>query len=924
MKNGTKKPTTLSTFLKECTPEKDSTSPITNTRIGNTGMNIYPGKYSISQDRQEEFLNLYLQHINKGNTEYLTETQLETNSPILIDIDLRFDYNVKTRMYTDEDIEELRNLYLEELKKIYQFDEQPFYFYIFEKTNVNVVEDKKITKDGIHMIIGVKSKREEQIYLREKVMSRVQEIWSSFPIVNTWEEVFDVGITKGTCGWQLYGSTKPGFEPYKLTKQYRVVLDESDRDLIITEEKIPEKMTIDLLKKLSARCDNHPFYFNRNDFVVGKSVSPAKTNTRSSSLKKITNDVDLSQIKDRESLINQVSQFLENIEITNFGLKETYHYTMALPEKYYGTGSYPHWIKVGIALRNISDKLFIVWVEFSAKWQHFDFSSIPDMYEKWVNFDTGNPNGMTRRSIMHWLKMDNVDDYNRIRRESIEYYINESLKNPKCGDVDIANVLYEFYKDQFVCVSIKGNIWYHFTNHRWKLDESGTSLRERISGELRKIYQNMVEEKKKKLMTASDEEKEKMTPMISKIQEVVNKLGATGQKDNIMKEAKEKFFDKGGVFMKNLDTNPYILCFTNGVVDFRDKTFRDGRPEDCVSLCTQLKFVPLDENTPTAEQKRIMNEINDFMHKLFPLDEIYEYMWEHLASVLIGTSSDQTFHMYIGEGSNGKSVLMELMSKTLGEYKGDVPLSVITDKRAKVGGLTPELVELRGRRYAVMQEPSPDEKINVGPMKMLTGGDKIQCRAPFMPETVKYIPQFKLCLCTNTLMKIPSQDNGTWRRIRVVKFMSSFTSNPDPKKMYQFKAEEGLDVKFESWKEIFISMLVNVARRTNGTVKICDSVLQSSNEYKGEQDMVGLFVSEMIVNDPNGKINQIQLKTEFDKWYLSKYDDRGKPKTGDLYDYFNKHYGKIERNGFWKEITFVRCEVEDEDEEPQNETFTSS
>ena len=40
----------------------------------------------------------------------------------------------------------------------------------------------------------------------------------------------------------------------------------------------------------------------------------------------------------------------------------------------------------------------------------------------------------------------------------------------------------------------------------------------------------------------------------------------------------------------------------------------------------------------------------------------HEYMWDHLASTLIGTNENQTFNMYTGVGRNGKSKLVELSS----------------------------------------------------------------------------------------------------------------------------------------------------------------------------------------------------------------------------------------------------------------------
>ena len=63
-----------------------------------------------------------------------------------------------------------------------------------------------------------------------------------------------------------------------------------------------------------------------------------------------------------------------------------------------------------------------------------------------------------------------------------------------------------------------------------------------------------------------------------------------------------------------------------------------------------------------------------------------------------------------------------------------------------------------------------------------------------------FIPQFKLIVCTNTLFDIESNDDGTWRRIRVVEHLSKFTDNPYndsrfPKEEYpyQFPVDRKID-----------------------------------------------------------------------------------------------------------------------------------
>jgi putative DNA primase/helicase len=117
------------------------------------------------------------------------------------------------------------------------------------------------------------------------------------------------------------------------------------------------------------------------------------------------------------------------------------------------------------------------------------------------------------------------------------------------------------------------------------------------------------------------------------------------------------------------------------------------------------------------------------------------------------------------------------MSVTLGEYKAVVPISLITSKRASIGGTSSEIAQLVGIRYAVMQEPSKGMRLEEGPMKEITGGDPIQGRALFK-DSVTFIPQFKLVVCTNVLFDINTNDDGPWRRIRICDFMSKFNEAP--------------------------------------------------------------------------------------------------------------------------------------------------
>jgi hypothetical protein len=127
-----------------------------------------------------------------------------------VDFDFRYNHSVTKRQHNREHIDDMVCEYLTYIKDCYTIlPNVPFYIYIFEKPNVNRLEDGSLTKDGIHMVIGLQIDHTMQLIIREKMMEKLSEIWD-LPLINTWDSVLDEGISSGKTGWQLFGSKKPG------------------------------------------------------------------------------------------------------------------------------------------------------------------------------------------------------------------------------------------------------------------------------------------------------------------------------------------------------------------------------------------------------------------------------------------------------------------------------------------------------------------------------------------------------------------------------------------------------------------------------------------------------------------------------------------------------------------------------------------
>jgi D5 N terminal like/Primase C terminal 2 (PriCT-2) len=659
----------LTQFLINHAIKKNSAKTSTHIRIGNRA-DIYSGKYHI-QDGEEydEFIRLYHAAIADGCDEYLAEQQCALG-PIIVDIDLRYSEDVTSKQHSALHIDELVRMYVEELLKMYQIDEtHPITCYVTEKSSVVLDNKTHCVKDGIHLLFNIQQRKDCQELLRSRILERIalSPSWSALPIINQWSDVFDLNVSKGTVFWQVYGSKKPDKEAYAITRILDISAEDSDI-LYITDVFGESDVTdVELLYKMSARSNkyNLEIYF-RNDFIdeleeynggqqSASSSSSSSSSSASSSASSSSSasapehalalaqggreQFDSQRLNDQFMHIGSREQLegarevyllhLRNNEV--YDMIETYSYTMILPASYYEVGTREKWIRVGFALHHTGDCMFFTWVLFSAKQESFSFSEIANLRSQWDSFSRTD-NGYTRRSIKYWARDEDDAEFKRVMLDNTDYHINQiyewaiaSERNVKsCNDCDISNLLYFLYRDDHVCSNVRTSTWYTYENHRWFLDDQGTTLLNKISGEFRLlIYRKLLAVNARKGDSSlSEREKKELDAKSTVLGLIIKQSSNNGPKSGIIAEARRTFFNSR--FYESLDDNPSLMCFNNGVVDFRTKEFRNGKPEDYLTKCTNTNFITLDRS-----HQPIVDEINDFMEKLFPDRGLLRYMWDN-------------------------------------------------------------------------------------------------------------------------------------------------------------------------------------------------------------------------------------------------------------------------------------------------------
>ncbi|KAJ3277694.1 hypothetical protein HDU79_002222, partial [Rhizoclosmatium sp. JEL0117] len=147
----------------------------------------------------------------------------------------------------------------------------------------------------------------------------------------------------------------------------------------------------------------------------------------------------------------------------------------------------------------------------------------------------------------------------------------------------------------------------------------------------------------------------------ARLDQILKQLHSPKDRGNVMHEAATEFKPAIPDFEALLDANPGLVGFTNGVYDLEAKAFRAAAPTEYISMTCGYDF----DSTANAFKR---SEILGFFEDIQPDTSQREYLLKFLGSTLHGAKKDELFHIFTGGTRKGKSVLVDLMKYTLGDY----------------------------------------------------------------------------------------------------------------------------------------------------------------------------------------------------------------------------------------------------------------
>lgn len=413
------------------------------------------------------------------------------------------------------------------------------------------------------------------------------------------------------------------------------------------------------------------------------------------------------------------------------------------------------------------------WEQFYASQSEADMAFANDL-AFWTAMDFGKMDHIFRTSSLMRDKWDSKRDKSTYGADTLNKAIKDckNIFKPEKSDDDFQLFVTEFdtkeVKKKYFSYDDTGNAqrfkhyfgnevrysyakkkWYYYYESKgiWEVDEMG---------EVKKKVDNVLEQMKKEPVYVPEEEDEEEAMKIFRkhlkaSRSSRGKVAMLKEAEHLLPIASEKFDQHNNLFnvqngYLNLDTGELLehdrkKYFTKvSTVEFTDKS-------DCPLWL-------------------------DFLNKTFNYDQpLIDYIQRAVGYSLSGSTEEQVMFILYGNGRNGKSVFLDIITELFGNYAINIQPDSIMVKQFS-NGPSSDIARLNGARFVTTTEPNEGVRMNEGLVKQLTGGDKITARFMYENE-IEFYPEFKLWMATNHKPIIRGTDIGIWRRLAVVPFINT-------------------------------------------------------------------------------------------------------------------------------------------------------
>lgn len=309
---------------------------------------------------------------------------------------------------------------------------------------------------------------------------------------------------------------------------------------------------------------------------------------------------------------------------------------------------------------------------------------------------------------------------------------------------------------------------------------------------------------------------------------------------------------------EEFDGDPDLLTVLNGTLHLPTGKLLEFDPEHCITKSCDADY-----------RRGYTHPMWTAALRAVP-GELHEWMQDRLGQALTGyPTPDHTLVIATGTGSNGKSTITKTVRRTMGGYG-----ILISDRvlMANPDAHPTELMDLRGARYAILDETPEARHLNVQRLKVLIGAETVRARRIRM-DTVEFIASHSLFISTNYKPVVTETDWGTWRRLALQTFPFKFKKPGQP---LEGSWERTGDPKLEyiaadpEVRAACLAWMAEGAREWYARGRMMlphpERVEQETREWRAKTDLILGFADECLVFDAEAFTQTREMLQAFNEW----------------------------------------------------------
>tara|TARA_R110002012_G_scaffold225020_1_gene397003 strand:- start:623 stop:2026 length:1404 start_codon:yes stop_codon:yes gene_type:complete len=328
----------------------------------------------------------------------------------------------------------------------------------------------------------------------------------------------------------------------------------------------------------------------------------------------------------------------------------------------------------------------------------------------------------------------------------------------------------------------------------------------------------------------------------------VSRTSKANNLESMIKMAKTE--DGMSVSFDRLDSEHYLLGVQNGVLDLKTKKLIELTPDCMVVKRAAVSFDP-EADAPHFKK---------FLEEILPDAELRKFLLRVLGYLMTGSVREHKWFFFIGEGRNGKGVVNRTMMKMLGDYAAKIETHILMQGAPKAqNAASPEILSLQGKRFLSGNETKEGQAWDDARIKDMTGGDPQSGRFNHQNNYVQFDPTYKIVVAGNNFPMARDSSKGFWDRIVVF----PFTKNLTPEEIDGDLEEKYIYKEFSGILNMLLDGLEDYLQ--NG-LQIPKALLDATNKYKDESDLIKQFVSDCCIKDSESREKVKDVYTEYRGW----------------------------------------------------------